>query len=138
MAIDDSSSNLNTMIQVQTAIDNGVALAIIKDGERIRVQAKLDGLLARSDRTYTSNDSGLSLSVNQTLTENLEKSRIELFHQRKASMEKDKLIAEWMSKHEALKKLVQKYGKQSGLTDEEIKTELDNETIAAVKISPQS
>ena len=138
MVSDDSSSNLNTMIQVQTAIDNGVALTIIKDGERIRLQAELDALRAANAGSSQSNSSALDKSVILTLKKNLEKSRIELFNQRKSLREKDEMIAEWMSKHEALKKLVQKYGKQNGLTDETIRTELDNEMIAAVKILPQS
>jgi hypothetical protein len=123
------------MIQTQTAIDNGVALAIIKDGARIRVQSDLDAL--RASQASAPRPSSLMSSVAITLQQDLEKSRVENFKQRKALLEKEARNSELTLSNEALKILAQKYAKKIGLTENQLKADSDDAISSVVENSPE-
>lgn len=126
-----TTNYVNNMIQIQTALDNGVTLAIIKDGERIRVQSELDALRAR--QAPAPRPSGLMSSVAHTLQQSLEESRIENFNQRKVLLEKEALNSELILSNKALKILVQKYAMKNGLAENQIKADLDDAISSVVE-----
>lgn len=132
----NSNSIANTLIQVQTAVDNGVVLSTIKDGALIRQQAEIDSLRT----ALKSGGSGGSVSLSRGreihLNGELCKLKQQALDQRLAIIQKDELISEWMITNEAFKRLNMKYGKAQGLSDTQIERDLNSEILSIAEEDP--
>lgn len=137
MSIPNNSNSIaNTLIQVQTAIDNGGVLATIKDGAVIRQQAEIDSLRAALKSGGSGGGVSLSQYKESQFSGQLSKLKQESVDQRLALIQKDQLISEWMITNEAFKRLSRKYGKEQGLSDAQIEQDLNNEVLSIAEEDP--